>query len=304
MNATVRTAPAAATPPVAASKPASRGTSQRIIRRLSRDPIGLAGLVLILLIILTALAAPLLPLSDPVDTSLSDSFLPAGSPDHVLGTDLYGRDILSRVVWGARPSLMVGFLATLVALGVGVTLGIAVGFYGGRFDTGVMRVVDVMLAFPYLLLAIVLVAALGPGLFNAALAVAITAIPFYIRLVRGMVLSFKEQQFVEASRSLGASGPRLMSTAILPNVVPYIVVAFSINIGYLILEGASLSFLGLGAQPPDPEWGAMLAENRNYLTLAPQTVIVPGIAIFLVIVSLNLFGDALRDALDVRLKED
>jgi peptide/nickel transport system permease protein len=304
VNATVRTAAAATAPPVAATKPASRGTSQRIVRRLSRDPIGLAGLVLILLIILAALAAPLLPLSDPVDTSLSDSFLPAGSPDHILGTDLYGRDILSRVVWGARPSLMVGFVATLVALGVGVTLGIAVGFYGGRLDTGVMRVVDVMLAFPYLLLAIVLVAALGPGLFNAALAVAITAIPFYIRLVRGMVLSFKEQQFVEASRSLGASGPRLMSTAILPNVVPYIVVAFSINIGYLILEGASLSFLGLGAQPPDPEWGAMLAENRNYLTLAPQTVIVPGVAIFLVIVSLNLFGDALRDALDVRLKED
>jgi peptide/nickel transport system permease protein len=304
VSTTLRTTAAAAAPPLPATKPAARGTSQRIIRRLSHDPIGVAGLVLILVIILAALVAPLLPLSDPVDTSLSDSFLPAGSPDHVLGTDLYGRDILSRVVWGARPSLMVGFLATLVALGVGVTAGIAVGFYGGRLDTGVMRVVDVMLAFPYLLLAIVLVAALGPGLFNAALAVAITAIPFYIRLVRGMVLSFKEQQFVEASRSLGASGPRLMRSAILPNVVPYIVVAFSINIGYLILEGASLSFLGLGAQPPDPEWGAMLAENRNYLTLAPQTVIVPGLAIFLVIVSLNLFGDALRDALDVRLKED
>jgi peptide/nickel transport system permease protein len=198
----------------------------------------------------------------------------------------------------------VGFVATCIALSLGVTLGIVVGYYGGAFDTLAMRVVDVMLAFPYLLLAIVIVGALGPGLFNAVLAVAITAIPFYIRLIRGMVVSFKHEQFVEASRSLGATNTHLMRTAILPNVMPYIIVAFSINIGYLILEAASLSFLGLGAQPPSPEWGAMLAENRNYLTLAPHTVIVPGVAIFLVVIGLNLFGDALRDAFDVRLKED
>ncbi|HEX7022205.1 MAG TPA: ABC transporter permease, partial [Trueperaceae bacterium] len=146
--------------------------------------------------------------------------------------------------------------------------------------------------------------ALGPGLFNAVLAVAITAIPFYIRLIRGMVLSFREQQFVEAARALGATNVHMMRAAIFPNVVPYIIVAFSINIGYLILEAASLSFLGLGAQPPSPEWGAMLAENRNYLTLAPHTVIIPGIAIFLIIIGLNLFGDTLRDAFDVRLRED
>jgi peptide/nickel transport system permease protein len=278
--------------------------SQRMIRRLRRDPIGLAGLLVVLVIVALALAAPIVAPDDPIATNLAESFQPVGSPDHVLGTDLYGRDVFTRAVWGARPSLAVGLIATVIALGIGVSLGIIIGFYGGWFDTLVMRVVDIMLAFPYLLLAIVLVAALGPGLFNAMLAVAITAIPFYIRLIRGMVVTFKEAQFVEASRALGASSVRLMRRAILPSIVPYVIVAFSINIGYLILEGASLSFLGLGAQPPDPEWGASLAENRNYLTLAPHTVVVPGAIIFLVILGLNLFGDALRDALDVRLKDD
>jgi ABC-type dipeptide/oligopeptide/nickel transport system permease subunit len=179
-----------------------------------------------------------------------------------------------------------------------------IGFYGGWFDTLSMRVVDVMLAFPYLLLAIVIVGALGPGLFNATLAVAITAIPFWVRLIRGMVISFKQEQFVEAGRSMGATNAHLMRAAILPNVMPYVIVAFSINLGYLILEAASLSFLGLGAQPPTPEWGAMLAENRNYLTLAPNTVVAPGVAIFLIVLGLSLFGDAARDAFDVRLREN
>jgi len=276
----------------------------RFVRRLLRDRVGLAGIVLVLAMVLVALLAPWLAPDDPLATHLDQAFKPVGSPGHLLGTDLYGRDILSRVMWGARPSLAVGFVATCIALAVGVSLGVVVGYYGGTFDTLAMRVVDVMLAFPYLLLAIVIVGALGPGLFNALLAVAITAIPFYIRLIRGMVLSFKHEQFVEASRAVGATNFHLMRTAILPNVMPYIIVAFSINIGYLILEAASLSFLGLGAQPPSPEWGAMLAENRNYLTLAPHTVIVPGVAIFLIVIGLNLFGDALRDAFDVRLKED
>lgn len=290
--------------PLVAAAPAPPRRGNRALRRLRRDPVGLAGLGAVVVIAALALAAPIVAPGDPVATNLDQSFLPVGSPDHPLGTDLYGRDVLLRVVWGARPSLAVGLVATVIALGLGVSLGIIIGFYGGWFDMGIMRVVDVMLAFPYLLLAIVLVAALGPGLFNAMLAIAITAIPFYIRLVRGMVLTFKEAQFVDASRALGASSLRLMRTSILPSMVPYVIVAFSINIGYLILEGASLSFLGLGAQPPDPEWGATLAENRNYLTLAPHTVIVPGVVIFLVILGLNLFGDALRDALDVRLRDN
>lgn len=283
---------------------AARGARQRVARRLQRDKVGLAGIVLVAVIVLLALLAPVIAPEDPIATQLANAFLPAGAPGHPLGTDLYGRDILSRVIWGGRPSLAVGFVATCFALAAGATVGIVIGFYGGWFDTLSMRVIDVMLAFPYLLLAIVIVGALGPGLFNATLAVAITAIPFWVRLIRGMVISFKNEQFVEAGRAMGATNAHLMRAAILPNVTPYIIVAFSINIGYLILEAASLSFLGLGAQPPSPEWGAMLAENRNYLTLAPNTVVAPGAAIFLIVLGLSLFGDAMRDAFDVRLREE
>src|SRR5215204_5734734 len=220
----------------------ARGTWQRVWRRLRQDKVGLAGILVVLVVSLMTLLAPVIAPGDPTETHLELAFRPAGSPDHVLGTDLYGRDILSRVIWGARPSLAVGFAATCFALAIGATL--------------------------------------------------------------GMVISFKNEQFVEAGRSMGATNSHLMRAAILPNVGPYIIVAFSINIGYLILEAASLSFLGLGAQPPSPEWGAMLAENRNYLTLAPITVIAPGAAIFLIVLGLSLFGDALRDAFDVRLRED
>jgi ABC-type dipeptide/oligopeptide/nickel transport system permease subunit len=265
----------------------ARGTWQRVWRRLRQDKVGLTGILVVLVVSLMTLLAPVIAPGDPTETHLELAFRPAGSPDHVLGTDLYGRDILSRVIWGARPSLAVGFAATCFALAIGATLGIVIGFYGGWLDTLSMRI-----------------GALGPGLFNATLAVAITAIPFWVRLIRGMVISFKNEQFVEAGRSMGATNSHLMRSAILPNVGPYIIVAFSINIGYLILEAASLSFLGLGAQPPSPEWGAMLAENRNYLTLAPITVIAPGAAIFLIVLGLSLFGDALRDAFDVRLRED
>jgi peptide/nickel transport system permease protein len=288
----------------AAASGRSRSRGAQVMRRLLRDRIGMTGIILVLLLILLAVLAPVIAPHDPLATNLNETFRKVGSPGHLLGTDLYGRDMLSRVIWGARPSLMIGFVATCLALGLGVTLGVISGFYAGRIDSIIMRIVDVFLAFPYLLLAIVIVGALGPGLFNATLAVAITAIPFYVRLIRGMVLSFREEQFVEASRAIGASGYHLMRHAIFPNIVPYVIVAFSINVGYLILEAASLSFLGLGAQPPSPEWGAMLAENRNYLTLAPHTVIIPGVAIFIVIIGLNLFGDALRDAFDVRLREE
>jgi peptide/nickel transport system permease protein len=282
----------------------ARSRGAIVLSRIRRDRIGLIGITFVVLIAVIALAAPIVAPHDPVETNLANAFQPIGTSGYLLGTDLFGRDMLSRVIWGARTALAVGFSATGIALGMGVPLGIVIGYFGGWFDTITMRIVDVMLAFPYLLLAIVIVGALGPGLFNAMLAVAITAIPFWIRLIRGMVLSFKEEQFVLAARTLGATDARIMRTAILPNISPYIIVAFSINVGYLILSAASLSFLGLGAQPPSPEWGATLAENRNYLTIAPHTVIVPGVAIFLVIIGLSLFGDALRDAFDVRLRED
>lgn len=276
----------------------------RAVRKLSRDRGGLLGFVFALFFILLALTAPFIAPYDPTSTNLSEAFLPFGTPGHVLGTDLYGRDVLSRVIWGARPSLGIGFVAAFLGVGFGGTLGIVIGYYGGWFDLAMMRLIDIMLAFPYLLLAIVIVGALGPGLFNAVLAVTLTAIPFYTRFIRGVVVSLRERQYVEASHALGATDSRIMKAAILPNVAPYLIVAFSINVGYLILAAASLGFLGLGTQPPSPEWGKMLAENRSYLAFAPQTVVAPGVAIFLVIIGMSLVGDALRDAFDVRLSKE
>ena len=274
-----------------------------VLRRLWRDKLGTAAGVVFLLIVLATITAPIVAPTDPDKVGLSSRFAGVGSPGYPLGADAFGRDLLSRIIWGGRASLMVGLTATLIATSIGITLGMASGYFGGWLDTLTMRVTDVLLAFPYILLAIVIVAGLGPGLFNAMLAVAISGIPFYIRLMRGMVLSMRQQQYVEAATAMGAGHGRILRLAILPSILPYIIVSFSINVGWLILEAAGLSFLGLGAQPPTSEWGAMLAEARDYVTVAPHAAIVPGLAIFLVVICLNLFGDALRDALDVRLRE-
>jgi peptide/nickel transport system permease protein len=274
-----------------------------VLRRLWRDKIGFAGGIVFLLIVVATLAAPWVAPHDPDKISLSNRFAGVGSPGYLLGGDAFGRDLLSRIIWGGRASLMVGLTATVIAMSIGITIGAISGYLGGRVDMLIMRATEIMLAFPYILLAIVIVGALGPGLRNAMLAVAISGIPFYIRLMRGMVLSLREQQYVEAARALGATHARVLRRAILPSILPYIIVSFSINVGWLILEAAGLSFLGLGAQPPTSEWGAMLAEARNYVTVAPHAAIVPGLAIFVVVISLNLFGDALRDALDVRLRD-
>jgi peptide/nickel transport system permease protein len=273
------------------------------LRRLWQDKIGASSGVVFILIVLVALAAPLVAPADPDVISLSDRFAPVGSDGYPLGADAFGRDLLSRIIWGGRASLAVGLSATLIAMSLGVLIGSLSGYVGGRTDTVIMRVTDVLLAFPYILLAIVIVGTLGPGLFNAMLAVSISGIPFYIRLMRGMVISLRQQQYVEAAISLGATNARILRRAILPSIMPYIIVSFTINVGWLILEAAGLSFLGLGAQPPTSEWGAMLSEARNYVTIAPHAAIVPGLAIFVVVIALNLFGDALRDALDVRLRD-
>jgi peptide/nickel transport system permease protein len=215
----------------------------------------------------------------------------------------FGRDILSRLIYGGRLSLVIGFSASIVALGFGVPLGMLSGYRGGWLDGLMMRIVDVLLAFPYILLAIVIVGALGPGLRNTLIAVSVTSIPFYLRIMRSAVLSVKGLTFVEAARAIGATDTHIMRTAILPAILPYVIVSFSISVGWLILEAAGLSFLGLGAQPPDAEWGSMLAEHRQYITIHPHTVYIPGFVILIVVIGLNLFGDALRDALDVTLKE-
>ena len=239
---------------------------------------------------------------DPYATNPARQLLPPGTPGHILGTDELGRDMASRLVYGARLSLGIGLLAALIASGTGLLLGTLTGFFGGWLDTVVMRIMDIMLSFPYILLAIVIVAVIGPGLVNTLLAVAVLGIPFYVRVVRASVLTIREQEYVLAARLIGCSNARMMRRTIVPNVLSPVITAFSLDVGWLILEAASLSFLGLGAQPPTAEWGAMLASSRQYFILAPHVALLPGICIFLLVLGCNLLGDGLRDALDPRLR--
>jgi peptide/nickel transport system permease protein len=275
-----------------------------LARRLWRNKLGVAGGAIVLVITLAAIAAPLIAPYDPDFVDLTGRMKPVGTSGHLLGTDIFGRDLLSRVIWGGRISLTMGLLATVFSASIGILFGIISGYFTGPVDTVIMRITDVMLAFPYILLAIVIVATLGPGIRNTMLAIGIAGIAFYVRVMRGVVVQIRSETFVEATRAVGATDIYIMRRAILPALVPYIIVICSLNVGFLILEAASLSFLGLGAQPPTAEWGAMLSEARQYVTVAPHVVIVPGLAILMVVTGLNLFGDALRDALDVRLKEN
>jgi peptide/nickel transport system permease protein len=274
-----------------------------LLWRLWRRKLGLVGLGIVVLVALAAIFAPWIAPKDPLAQALTERFAPPGTDGYLLGADAFGRDILSRLIFGGRISLAIGLSASVAALGIGVPLGMLSGYRGGWLDGLMMRLVDILLAFPYILLAIVIVGALGPGLRNTLIAVSITSIPFYLRIMRSTVLSVRGLAYVEAARAAGASDLRIMGTAILPAILPYVIVAFTISVGWLILEAAGLSFLGLGAQPPSPEWGAMLSDHRQYITIAPHSVYIPGFMILLVVVGLNLFGDALRDALDVTLKE-
>jgi peptide/nickel transport system permease protein len=264
---------------------------------------GMAGGLLVLLVVAGSVGAPVIAPRDPIAQNLLARLAPIGEQGYVVGADAFGRDMLSRLLWGGQISLVIGLVASVAAMSVGVPLGMLAGYRGGWFDTITMRGVEMLLAFPYILLAVVIVGALGPGLTNAIIAVAITNVPFYARLMRGIVVTVSHQQFVEATVSVGAGDAYILRRAIFPAVLPYVIVAFTMSVAWLILAGASLSFLGLGAQPPSPEWGAMLAESRQYVNIAPHTVLLPGLMLFLVAVGLNLFGDALRDALDVTLKD-
>jgi peptide/nickel transport system permease protein len=274
-----------------------------VLWRLWRRKLGLAGLGIVVVVTLAALFAPWIAPHDPLEQDLLLRFARPGAEGYLLGADAFGRDIMSRLIWGGRISLAIGLSASIIALGIGVPLGMLSGYRGGWLDSVMMRLVDMLLAFPYILLAIVIVGALGPGLRNTLIAISVTSIPFYLRIMRSAVLAVKGLTFVDAARAIGASDVHVMRTAILPAILPYVIVSFTISVGWLILEAAGLSFLGLGAQPPDPEWGAMLSEHRQYITIAPHTVYIPGLVILLVVIGLNLFGDALRDALDVTLKE-
>ena len=253
-----------------------------------------------------ALLAPSLSPYDPLAQNLEQR-LQAPSRPHLMGTDDFGRDILSRTMYGARISLTVGFIAVGIAVVGGLVLGLVAGFYtAGRWGrliaNAIMRTTDIMLAFPTVLLAIAIVTAFGPGLRNAMLAIAIIYIPRFVRIVRASVLVEKEQTYIEAGKALGLSNRRLLFRHLLPNAISPVIVQATLGLAEAIIEAAALSFLGLGATPPTPEWGAMLSEGRSYLRLAPWVTFFPGLAIFLVVMSFNLVGDGLRDALDPRLR--
>lgn len=270
-------------------------------RRLRRRRVALAAGIVLLLMVLAALAAPWIAPYDPSAPDY-DQILADPSAAHLFGTDAYGRDVLSRVIWGARISLSVGLVSTAVGCVAGVLLGLASGFFGGWVDSVIMRLCDVLLAFPGLLLAIGVVAVLGPGVSNVIWAVAIFEVPSFARLVRGDTLALKQAVYVQAARSIGVRRTKLVLRHILPGTLPGVIVNVSLRIGTAILVAASLSFLGLGAQPPSPEWGAMLADGRSYIGVADHITLFPGLAIFVTVLCFNLLGDGLRDALSQKLR--
>jgi ABC-type dipeptide/oligopeptide/nickel transport system permease subunit len=265
-----------------------------------RNRLAVVGALVLIAAVLGAVLAPWLPLGDPDAVDTPDRLRLPLSPGHVLGTDEFGRDLLARLVWGARVSLLAGAATATAAMAIGVLLGILGGFYTGWIETLVMRLTDILMAFPYILLAIAIVAGLGPGLRNAMIAIAIVGFPLYTRLVRGVVLTLREREFVEAARALGAPDAVILVRHVLPHLLSPVMVAFSLDVGAKILATAGLSFLGLGTQPPTADWGSMLATARTFVVLSPHVALLPGLAIFVIVLALNLVGDALRDVLDPR----
>ena len=293
------TQPASAPPGSPAETPA--GKRRSFWRVFLREPVAAVAFGVLALIVLAALLAPWLGLPDPTRGSLVDRLKPPLTPGYPLGTDELGRDLLSRVVWGARVSLGVGFLAVAIAAAAGVALGLVSGYLGGRFDFWAQRFIDLLLAFPYILLALMVVAILGPGLLNTMLATAIAGIPYYVRIARASALALREREFVEAAEAAGASTGWILVKHVLSNSLSPILVAATLDVGFMIMAAAGMSFLGLGAQPPLAEWGVMLSNGRQYLRVAPWVSLVPGAMIFLVVLALNLLGDRVRDLLDPRM---
>lgn len=271
--------------------------------RLLRNKAAAAGLLIILTFILLAVLAPLVSPMNPLEQNIDLRATPPLTDGFLLGSDELGRDMLSRLIYGARLSMTIGVLSVGIAMVGGVIIGVFSGYYGGWLDKIVMRLVDIMLAFPYVLLTIVIVAVLGPSLTNAMIAIGISQIPRYVRLVRASVMAEKESDYILAERSIGTGDLELMFGSILPNSLAPVIVQATLGVGDAILSSAALSFLGLGAQPPTPEWGLMIASSREFITNAWWIVTFPGVAILLAVLGFNLFGDGLRDVLDPRLKE-
>lgn len=283
-----------AAPVVAAKREKSRAW-----RKIKRNKSALVGAVIVLFFSALAIFAPLLPIIDPVATSWS-AIRKAPSAMYWLGTDDLGRDILSRMIWGAQASLLAGVCSVAIAVGIGVPFGLVSGYFGGWVDMVISRITEALLAMPFLIMAIALAAFLGPSLINAMIAIGLSAMPIFVRLTRGQVLAVKTEDYVEGARSIGLNHFDIMTRYILPNVFAPIIVQATLTIATAIIAEASLSFLGLGQQPPAPSWGSMLNVAKNFLDQAPWMALWPGIAIFLVVIGFNMLGDGLRDALDPR----
>ncbi|WP_243735107.1 ABC transporter permease [Paenibacillus turpanensis] len=271
-------------------------------KKFSSDKAAVIGLAMLSMLLLITALAPLLPIADPNEVNLSNRLQPIGSEGHLLGTDEVGRDLLSRLIWGGRVSILVGFAAVGISILFGTVFGVVAGYYQKAFDTVIMRSMDVLMAFPYVLLAIAIIAALGPGLMNTMIAISIVGIPYYARIVRGEALGLRSKEFILAEQALGAGSMHILFRHVLPNCFPSLIVAASLDVGWMILAAAGMSFLGLGAQPPMAEWGVMLSQGQKFIRSAPHVSILPGLAIFLIVLAINLIGDGLRDALDPKIK--
>jgi peptide/nickel transport system permease protein len=287
--------------PGAETEPPEEHPVRRAWRRLCRRKGAMVGLVVVVSVIAMALLAPWVAPYNPIATSFT-MVRKAPTWVHWFGTDEVGRDVLSRVIWGARASLSAGVVSVGIALGAGVPLGLLAGYAGGWIDSAISRIVDAMLAIPFLILAIALAAFLGPSLGNAMIAIGVTATPVFVRLTRGQTLQAKVEDYVEAARAVGNPHWRIAVRHVLPNIVPPLLIQASLAVAQAIIAEAALSFLGLGQQPPAPSWGSMLNSAQRFIAQAPWMAIWPGAAIFVVVLSFNLLGDGLRDALDPRHK--
>jgi len=281
--------------------PKQQGQLAIVLRQLWRNKGAIIGALIVTIEILVAILAPFIAPHDPIDQELRDALQPP-SRKYLLGTDEVGRDILSRIVFGTRISLRVGLISVGIAGICGVGLGLVAGYYGGHIDNVILRIMDIWLAFPGILLALAIIAVLGPSLFNVMIAVGFSAIPAYVRVTRGSVLSVREMDYIVGARAIGCRSLRIIVRHILPNVLPSVIVLSTLGVAGAILTAAALSFIGLGAQPPTPEWGAMLTVGRQFLRKAWWLTTFPGLTIMITVLGINLLGDGLRDALDPRLR--
>lgn len=277
-------------------------TWDNIVNTFKKNPLAMTGVAVILIIVLAAIFAPLICPYDPYTQDLRNA-LAKPSAEHILGTDTYGRDLFTRIVYGARISLIIGLIPSIIAIIIGTVMGLMAGFLGKTADFIIMRIADIVLSFPSLLLAMVIMYTLGPSLLNLFIALSIINWGMTARTVRAQTLQLREKEFVEAARSVGVKNWTIMFRHILPNCIPSLIVIFTLDIPSAIMSEASLSFLGVGAKPPEASWGLMVSENRDNLTKAPWVALFPGIAIMLLVLAFNFVGDAMRDALDPTLKE-